>query len=76
MAAQGQPKASAMGTFEEPVQAELLDERPGLPARFWVAVLPAGGTPAQTVHQVRSYDPDGRELCRLDPDTLPPRCTG
>jgi hypothetical protein len=59
-----------------PIQAELLDERPSLPARFWVAVLPAGGTPAQTVHQVRSYDPDGRELCRLDPDTLTPRCTG
>jgi hypothetical protein len=115
VASQGQPKASAMSTFEEPVQlavdasltynealglplravfgavspraarvvviprqgrvvlapiqAELLDERPGLPARFWVAVLPAGGTPAQTVHQVRSYEAGGRELCRLDPDT-------
>jgi hypothetical protein len=44
--------------------------------RLWIAFLPAGGTPAQTVHQVRSYDPDGRELCRLDPDTLTPRCTG
>jgi hypothetical protein len=59
-----------------PIQAELLGKRPGLAARFWVAVLPAGGTPAQAVHQVRSYDPDGRELCRLDPDTLSPRCTG
>jgi hypothetical protein len=123
VAVQGQPKASAMGTFEEPVQlavdadltdnnealelpvrpvfgavspraarvvviptkgravlapiqGELLEEGPGLPARFWVAVLPAGGTPAQTVHQVRSYDADGRELCRLDPDNLTPRCTG
>jgi hypothetical protein len=59
-----------------PIQAELLDPEPGLPVRLWIAFLPAGGTPAQTVHQVRSYDPDGRELCRLDPDTLTPRCTG
>lgn len=58
-----------------PIQAELLDPGPGLPARLWVAFLPAGGTPAQTVHQVRTYDPDGRELCRLEPDTLTPRCT-
>jgi hypothetical protein len=58
------------------IQTELLDERSGLPARFWVAVLPAGGTPPQTVHEVRSYDASGRELCRLDPDTLTSRCTG
>jgi hypothetical protein len=122
VASQGQPKASAMFTFEAPVrlaaeasmpynenlelpvrpvfgavspraarvvviprqgpavlapiQAELLDPGPGLPARLWVASLPAGGTPAQTVHQVRSYDANGRELCRLDPDHLTPRCTG
>jgi hypothetical protein len=120
VASQGQPKASAMFTFEAPVrlaadtsmtynenlelprrpvfgavtpraarvvviprqgpavlapiQAELLDPGPGLPVRLWVTSLPAGGTPAQTVHQVRSYDPDGRELCRLDPDILTPRC--
>jgi len=43
---------------------------------FWIAFLPAGGTPAQTVHQVRSHDADGRELCRLDPDSLTPRCRG
>jgi hypothetical protein len=122
VASQGQPKASAMFTFEAPVrlaadtsmtynenlelprrpvfgavtpraarvvviprqgpavlapiQAELLDPGPGLPVRFWIAFLPAGGTPAQTVHQVRSYDANGRELCRLDPDNLTPRCTG
>ncbi len=119
VASQGQPKASAMFTFEAPVrlavdtsmtynenlelprrpvfgavspraarvvvirqgpavlapiQAELLDRKPGLPVRLWIALLPAGGTPAQAVHQVRSYDADGRELCRLDPDTLTPRC--
>jgi hypothetical protein len=59
-----------------PIQAELLDPGPGLPVRLWVTSLPAGGTPAQTVHQVRSYDADGRELCRLEPDNLTPRCTG
>jgi hypothetical protein len=59
-----------------PIQAELLDPEPGLPVRLWIAFLPAGGTPAQTVHQVRSYDANGRELCRLDPDTLTPRCSG
>jgi hypothetical protein len=64
------------GTVLAPVQAELLAPRPGIPARFWVAVLPAGGTPVPAVHQVRSYDAGGRELCRLDPDTLAPRCTG
>jgi hypothetical protein len=64
------------GTVLAPVQARLLDQPPGIPARFWVAVLPAGGTPALAVHQVRSYDADGRELCRLDPDTLTPSCTG
>jgi hypothetical protein len=64
------------GTVLAPVQAELLAPRPGIPARFWVAVLPAGGTPIPAVHQVRSYDAGGRELCRLDPDTLAPRCTG
>lgn len=64
------------GTVLAPVQAELLAPRRGIPARYWVAVLPAGGTPALAVHQVRSYDADGRELCRLDPDALTPRCTG
>jgi hypothetical protein len=64
------------GTVLAPIRAELLALRPGIPARFWVAVLPAGGTPALAVHQVRSYDADGRELCRLDPDTLTPRCSG
>lgn len=59
-----------------PIQAELLAPRPGLPARFWIAFLPGDGTPAQAVHQVRSYDANGRELCRLDPDNLTPRCTG
>jgi hypothetical protein len=121
VAVQGRPKASAMRTFQEPVQlamepsmtgnqnlklpvrpvfgpvspratrvvvvprrdatelppirAELLDSEPSLSVRFWVALVPAGGTPAQTVHQVRSYDAAGRELCRLSPDTLSPRCT-
>jgi hypothetical protein len=64
------------GTVLAPIQAELLAPRPGIPVRFWVAVLPAGGAPAQAVHQVRSYDAGGRELCRLDPDTLTPSCTG
>jgi hypothetical protein len=64
------------GTVLAPIQARLLDQPPGIPARFWVAVLPAGGTPALAVHQVRSYDAGGRELCRLDPDTLTPSCTG
>jgi hypothetical protein len=59
-----------------PIQAELLDDRPGLPGRFWLAFLPASGAPPQTVHQVRSYDADGRELCRLNPDSLTPRCRG
>jgi hypothetical protein len=59
-----------------PIRAKLVDGGSGLPARFWVAFLPAGGTPAQTVHQVRSYDAGGRELCRLDPDSLTPRCRG
>jgi hypothetical protein len=122
VAVQGQPKASAMSTFEEPVQlavetsltynealelpvhpvfgaaspraakvmviprrgkemlppvpARLVDGGSRLPARFWVAFLPSGGTPPRTVHQVRSYDADGRELCRLDPDNLTPRCSG
>jgi len=120
VAVQGQPKANAWRTFEEPVQlavetslidnetpglsvrpvfgavspraarvvvvprrgstvlppvpARLLDGGSSLPARFWVAFLPSGGTPPRTVHQVRSYDADGRELCRLDPDSLTPRC--
>jgi hypothetical protein len=60
----------------KPIRAELVNLGPSLSVRFWVAFLPAGGTPPQTVHQVRSYHPDGRELCRLDPDTLSPRCTG
>jgi hypothetical protein len=122
VAVQGRPKASAMRTFEEPVQlavdtsltdnqapnlpvrpvfgavspraarvvvvprrgstvlppvpARLLDGGPSLPARFWVAFLPSGGTPPRTVHQVRSYDADGRELCRLNPDSLTPSCQG
>jgi hypothetical protein len=59
-----------------PTQAELLDPGPGLPARLWIASLPAGGTPAQAVHQVRSHDANGRELFRLDPDNLTPRRTG
>jgi hypothetical protein len=59
-----------------PIRAELLNDRPGLPGRFWIAFLPAGGTPPQAVHQVRSYDADGRELCRLDPDSLTPSCRG
>ena len=62
-------------TVLSPIQAELLDGGSGLAARFWIAFLPAG-TPGQTVQQVRSYDADGRELCRLDPDNLTPRCTG
>jgi hypothetical protein len=57
-----------------PIRAELLDDRPGLPGRFWLAFLPAGGAPPQAVHQVRSYDADGRELCRQNPDSLTPRC--
>jgi hypothetical protein len=122
VAVQGRPKASAMRTFEEPVQlavetsmtynevrelpvrpvfgaaspraarvmviprrgkevlppvpARLVDGGSSLPARFWVAFLPSGGRPPQTVHQVRSYDADGRELCRLDPDNLTPSCRG
>lgn len=59
-----------------PVPARLLDGGPGLPARFWVASLPSGGTPLQAVHEVRSYDAKGRLLCRLDVDSLEPRCTG
>jgi hypothetical protein len=59
-----------------PVPARLLDGGPRLPARFWVAFLPSGGTPLQAVHEVRSYDAQGRELCRLEPDSLEPRCTG
>jgi hypothetical protein len=59
-----------------PVPARLVDGGSSLPARFWVAFLPSGGSPPQTVHQVRSYDADGRELCRLDPDSLTPRCRG
>jgi hypothetical protein len=59
-----------------PIRAELLDDRPGLPGRFWIAFLPAGGAPPQAVHEVRSYDADGRELCRLDPENLAPRCRG
>jgi hypothetical protein len=59
-----------------PIRAQLLPDLPGLPARFWLAFLPVGGTPPQAVHQVRSYDADGRELCRLSPDSLTPRCRG
>jgi hypothetical protein len=63
-------------TVLPPVPARLVDGGSRLPARFWVAFLPSGGTPPRTVHQVRSYDADGRELCRLDPDNLTPRCSG
>jgi hypothetical protein len=49
-----------------PVPAELLDGGPGLPAKFWVVVLP----PGQSVHQTRSYDAYGRELCHQDPERL------
>jgi hypothetical protein len=63
-------------TVLPPVTARLLDGGPGLPARFWVAFLPAGGRPEPSVQQVRSYDAGGRELCRLDPDNLTPRCRG
>jgi hypothetical protein len=59
-----------------PIRAQLLVDRPGLPARFWLAFLPGGGVPVQAVHQVRSYDAGGRELCRLSPDSLTPRCRG
>jgi hypothetical protein len=59
-----------------PVPARLVDGGPRLPARFWVAFLPSGGTPLQAVHEVRSYDAQGRLLCRLDVDSLEPRCTG
>jgi hypothetical protein len=55
-----------------PVPAKLLDGGPRLPARFWVAFLP----PGQGVHQTRTYDADGRELCRVDGDSIAPRCTG
>jgi hypothetical protein len=58
-----------------PVPARLVDGGPRLPARFWVAFLPSGGTPLQAVHEVRSYDAKGRLLCRLDVDSLEPRCT-
>jgi hypothetical protein len=54
-----------------PIQAELLDPGTGLPARFWVAFLPAGGTPAQAVHQVRSYDANGRERAAWTPTPSP-----
>jgi hypothetical protein len=64
------------GTVLAPVQAELLAPTPGIPARVWVAALPAGGTATLAVHQVRSYDAGGRELCRLDPDKLTSSCTG
>jgi hypothetical protein len=59
-----------------PVPARLVDGGSSLPARFWVAFLPSGGRPPQAVHQVRSYNADGRELCRLDPNNLTPRCRG
>jgi hypothetical protein len=59
-----------------PMPAKLLDGGPRLPARFWIAFLPSGGTPLQAVLQVRTHDAEGRELCRLDVDNLEPRCTG
>jgi hypothetical protein len=59
-----------------PVPARLLDARPDLPARFWIAFLPSTGRPLQAVHEVRSYDAQGRLLCRLDPDHLEPSCSG
>ena len=55
-----------------PVPAKLLDGGPRLPAKFWVVFL----SPGQGVHQTRTYDADGRELCRLDGDSDQPRCTG
>jgi hypothetical protein len=55
-----------------PVPAKLLDGGPQLPAKFWVVFL----SPGQGVHQTRTYDADGRELCRLDGDSDQPRCTG
>jgi hypothetical protein len=55
-----------------PVPAMLLDGGPRLPAKFWVAFLP----PGQGIHQTRTYDAEGRELCRLDGDSIAPRCTG
>lgn len=59
-----------------PVPAKLLDGGSRLPAKFWVAFLPPGA-PGLTVYQVRSYDADGRELCRLDGDsTAATPCAG
>jgi hypothetical protein len=55
-----------------PVPAKLLDGGPRRPMKFWVVFL----SPGQTVHQVRSYDAHGRELCRLDGGSTAPRCTG
>jgi hypothetical protein len=55
-----------------PVPAKLLDGGPRLSAKFWVVFL----SPGQGVHQTRAYDADGRELCRLDGDSIAPRCTG
>jgi hypothetical protein len=63
-------------TVLSPVPARLLDGGSDLPARFWIALLPSGGTRLQAVHEVRSYDAQGRLLCRLDPDNLEPSCTG
>jgi hypothetical protein len=58
-----------------PVPAKLVDGGPRLPAKFWIAFL-SPGPPGQSVHQVRTYDANGRELCRLDGDSITPRCTG
>jgi hypothetical protein len=58
-----------------PVPARLLDGGSRLPAKFWIAFL-SPGPPGQTVYQVRTYDANGRELCRLDGDSITPRCTG
>lgn len=63
-------------TVLSPVPARLLDGGSDLPAKFWIAVLPSTGRSLQTVHEVRSYDAQGRLLCRLDPDHLEPSCSG
>jgi hypothetical protein len=57
-----------------PMPAKLLDGGPRLPAKFWVAFL-SPGSPGQAVHQTRTYDADGRELCRLEGDSIAPHCT-
>lgn len=62
-------------TVLSPVPAKLLDGGSRLPAKFWIAFL-SPGPAGQTVHQTRTYNASGRELCRLDGDSITPRCTG